>query len=711
MHISFEKKILKFKQPAGTSRGVYRTRTLWYVTARDNEGNWGIGECAPLPDLSCDAMSDDQYEMVLADACKRVESTGSTPKEILEALSTAEAMGMRNTPSILFGIETAMLSLEACRTKGTPYQLFDNKFSRGEKGTRINGLVWMGTYEEMMNRMEEKLALGFRCIKIKIGAIDWEREINLIQALRERFPKEKVEIRVDANGGFSPQIAMKRLEELSRYDIHSIEQPICQNQWEEMARLCRETPIPIALDEELIGVNTPAEKARLLDTIRPQYIILKPSLHGGLSGSAEWISLAEERGIGHWVTSALESNVGLNVIAQWTAEGEKRITQSADLRNEKECVGFLPKNDLIPQGLGTGQLFEQNYNAIHLSIEGERLWFGSPEERSFEADYNTFLKEWKDTATTICVHTSGSTGEPKEILVEKSRMKASARMTLEYLQIPKGETALLCMPLRYIAGKMMVVRAIEGQLRLIRQKPSGTPDLSVVPLPYFLAVTPMQAVNLLRDSLQRPIFERIPRIIIGGGSISAELHTELQNCKGQVFSTYGMTETLSHIAMRRLNGTEQSEWYTPLKGVKISQSEEGCLVIEAPMVNAETLITNDLCELNPNGNFKILGRKDNIICSGGIKLSLEAIEEKIGYIGIPYQLTAVTDPVLGEALTMLYSGPKPDENEIRKRINRFEMPKHFIFAEKLPKTETGKPARKEIRELAHFLFSKICDFK
>lgn len=693
MQITFHQNILQFKQPAGTSRGVYRTRTVWYIKACDDAGHWGIGECAPLPDLSCDAMPDSDYEAVLAEACRlTVEEDGVLPATFL-----------RPYPSILFGLETAIGSLKGCHQCGNPFQLFDSAFSRCETGIVINGLVWMGTYEEMMARMEEKLALGFHCIKIKIGAIDWEREISLIRALRERFPREVVEIRVDANGGFSPEVAMSRLHELSRYDIHSIEQPIRQHQWEAMAQLCRNTPIPIALDEELIGVNDPAEKARLLDTIRPQYIILKPSLHGGLSGSEEWIRLARNRGIGYWITSALESNVGLNAIAQWTA---MQIPHS------------LPEN--MPQGLGTGQLFVDNYDAIHLSIEGERLWCGTSKDRAFEADYRAFVEEWNNDSVSVEVHTSGSTGIPMPLRVEKSRMCASARMTLSFLHIPRGATALLCMPLRYIAGKMMVVRAIEGGLRLLRQAPSATPDLTALPPIFFLAVTPMQALALLRNERQRTVFLRVPRIIIGGGAITPELHEALQRCEGEVYSTYGMTETLSHIAMRRLNGPVQSEWYTPLDGVCIRQNEVGCLVVEVPALCSDTLTTHDVCELRSDGAFRILGRTDNIISSGGIKLSLERLEDRLAGLGCPFQLTYVADALLGQALTLLYVASQdektaPQHKEvsaeeviraaIESRLDRYERPRHILRVDHLPTTETGKPARHDAHLLAEAMLS------
>lgn len=329
---------LHFRQPAGTSRGVYHTRRLWLVRLSDGDRE-GIGECAPLPDLSCDALPDEEYELILREMCERLCATGVIPKDIL-----------RPYPSMLFGLETALASLH-----GTSPFNNTTAFSRGEAGIPINGLVWMGTFDEMERRIKEKLQASFHCVKLKIGAIDWQREIELVRFIRQQFSKEQIELRVDANGGFSPAEALDRLRELAQYDIHSIEQPIRQHQWDEMARLCRETPLPIALDEELIGVNDPQEKAALLDTIRPHYIILKPSLHGGMSGCREWISMARERGIGSWITSALESNIGLNAIAHFAAEM------------------YEPDSPMPYQGLGTGQLFTDNI-AMPLEIRGERLW-------------------------------------------------------------------------------------------------------------------------------------------------------------------------------------------------------------------------------------------------------------------------------------------------------------------------------------------------
>ena len=369
--IDISERTLHFKQPAGTSRGVYTTRHSYYLTLTSDElpGVEGVGECATLPDLSCDAKP--EYAVTLRQVCQMVEQMGRIPYDMIRAY-----------PSITFGLETAFASFfDAAKKKlgekklsegktsveilkeagaSVPAEmenltdLFDSPFGRGEEGITINGLVWMGTYEEMLARLEEKLQAGFHCVKLKIGAIDFFKELDLIKRIRDVYTKEQVELRVDANGGFLPENAMSQLEALAKYDIHSIEQPIKQHQWPKMAQLCRETPLPIALDEELIGVNVRSMKEALLDTIRPQYIILKPSLHGGIYGCNEWIQLANQRGIGSWITSALESNIGLHAIAHYAAK-------------------VYGPNVEMPQGLGTGQLFTDNI-PMPLEIRGDQLF-------------------------------------------------------------------------------------------------------------------------------------------------------------------------------------------------------------------------------------------------------------------------------------------------------------------------------------------------
>ena len=336
MRFEIEKKTLHFKQPAGTSRGVYTTRKVWLVRLSDGERE-GVGECAPLPDLSCDAMDDEEYRSILNRVCEEFCQRQELDND-----------SWRQYPSMLFGLETAWLNM----TNGD--MLFDTAFSRGEVGIPINGLVWMGSYEEMLKRMEEKLEKGFRCVKLKIGAIDFDQELDLVKRIRERFSHHEVELRLDANGAFKYEEALYKLELLSQYAIHSIEQPIKAGQWAYMAELCRESPLPIALDEELIGVNDLEMKRHMLNIIKPRYIILKPSLHGGMQGCREWIETAKDMGIGSWITSALESNIGLNAIAQFASD-------------------VYGDHITMPQGLGTGQLFTDNID-MGLEIRGDRLW-------------------------------------------------------------------------------------------------------------------------------------------------------------------------------------------------------------------------------------------------------------------------------------------------------------------------------------------------
>lgn len=664
---------LQFKQPAGTSRGVYLTRQVWYIvlTSDDPAKRFtGLGECAPLPDLSCDYSPD--YGKSLCEVCAEVERTQKLDDE-----------RWRDVPSMLFGLQMAFRSAEAS-LHGDYRLLYPSAFTRGERGIRINGLVWMGTFDEMCERMEQKLAQGFTCVKLKIGAIDFESEMSLIRQLRSRFSAADVELRVDANGAFSPADAPHRLAQLARYDLHSIEQPIRQGQWDEMARLCATTPLPIALDEELIGVNDLGEKERLLDTIRPQYLVLKPSLHGAFTGAKEWMNLARHRGIGYWTTSALESNAGLNAIAQWCAavDGESQL----------------------PQGLGTGQLFVRNFDAAPLSLEGQTLWYGTPKQRAFCAEMADFTRRWQSDSPTMEVHTSGSTGEPRPMQAEKARMRASAEATLQALGLQPGDTALLAMPLRYIAAQMVMVRAFVGKLRLVSVAPCSHPYASLHEAPRFAALTPMQVYESLRVPHERSLLRRTHCLLIGGGAISASLEAELRTFPHAVWSSYGMTETLSHIALRRLNGPKASEAYYPLPGVSVSLSPEGTLVIDAPAIASRTLVTNDRARLLPDGGFIILGRLDNVICSGGIKLQIEEIERKLADLAVPHLVTAVPDERLGEAVTMLYEGAEDCCEQLltlcRERLDRYEVPRHIFRVGHLPFTATGKPARAEVKRLA-----------
>lgn len=333
MKATFEKYTLQFKQPSGTSRGVYTNRDTWFISVTDGT-HTGIGECAPLPDLSIENLG--KMSSKLLQVCEEIDFFSSFPEEL------------QAWPSIQFGLETALLDLK----NGGTQMLYPSAFTRGEQGIPINGLIWMGTPEFMKQQIRTKLDAGFRCIKMKIGALDFQTEFELLKSIRKEFSPEQITLRVDANGAYSYQAALENLKRLSELQIHSIEQPIEACHWNEMAELCHQSPVPIGLDEELIGISRRSEIQKLLETIRPAYLILKPSLHGGISGCEKWIEMAEKYNSGWWITSALESNIGLNAIAQWTFQ-------------------LNPKGE---QGLGTGQLFTNNFPSP-LEIEGDHLWF------------------------------------------------------------------------------------------------------------------------------------------------------------------------------------------------------------------------------------------------------------------------------------------------------------------------------------------------
>ena len=324
-------------------------------------------------------------------------------------------------------------------------------------------------------------------------------------------------------------------------------------------------------------------------------------------------------------------------------------------------------------------------------------------------DLEEFLAEWHTDSPTVLVHTSGSTGKPKPMQVEKRRMEASARMTCEFLGLHEGDTALLCMSLDYIAGKMMVVRALTCGLRLIVQEPSGLPQLPSPSTVDFTAMVPLQVWNLLHDAEGRERLKAVRHLIIGGGAIDEVLERELQDFPNDVWSTYGMTETLSHIALRRLNGPERSDYYTPFDGVSLSQDADGCLVIDAPAVHDGLLKTNDIvCFQQDQRLFKILGRKDNVICSGGIKILIEEVERLLRpHLSAPYIITRAKDEKFGEIVVLLIEdgGWKVKGGRCRVKaicqqvLPKYWQPRQIIAVSHIPMTETGKPARAEAERL------------
>ena len=325
-------------------------------------------------------------------------------------------------------------------------------------------------------------------------------------------------------------------------------------------------------------------------------------------------------------------------------------------------------------------------------------------QQEFLQDLKAFLQEWQNDEPTVWVHTSGSTGTPKPLQVEKERMRASARLTCSFLGLKEGDSALLCMPLQYIAGKMVVVRSLVAGLRLLPVAPCGHPLKDLTEIPTFAAMIPMQVFNTLQVPEERAKLVEIKHLIIGGGAIDDALSRELKMFPNHVWSTYGMTETLSHIALRRLNGEEASDWYTPFENVRIRLSEENTLIIHAPSVCAEELTTNDIAEINDEGKFRILGRKDNTINSGGVKIQIEQVEAALKeHLDIPFQITARKDAKFGEIVVLIYNKVK-EETDIRRiceeKLPAYWVPKIYLPVEELPLTGTGKPDRATARRIA-----------
>jgi len=312
-----------------------------------------------------------------------------------------------------------------------------------------------------------------------------------------------------------------------------------------------------------------------------------------------------------------------------------------------------------------------------------------------------FLAEWQNDSPTVLVHTSGSTGEPKPMWVEKRRMEASARMTCDFLGLKEGDSALLCMSLDYIAGKMIVVRSLVRGLRLICVEPNGEPLKTLAEQVDFAAMVPMQVWNTLQVPKQRQRLMQIRHLIIGGGAIDEAMAKELRTFPNHVWSTYGMTETLSHIALRRLSGPEATDWYTPFEGIQLSLNEEHCLIIDAPAVHDGPLVTNDIAELKADGRFRILGRKDNIICSGGLKIQAEKVEQLLRtHLREPYIITKRKDEKFGEVAVLLTEGNIAEAEQVCQRVlPKYWQPRGYVHIDRIPMTETGKPARKQAEQL------------
>ena len=335
MQISFSYRCFHFKKPSGTSRGVLTEKHAWFLKLENGKSS-GTGECSVIPGLTPEYESKEQYEKLLNELIVAAESIDWNKIKTIEDIKELKCLSRfhQDCSSLIFGLEMAFLDLQ----NGGKEIYFDNEFAKGKMSIPINGLIWMGAENFMMEQFKDLKSRGFNCIKMKIGAIDFQKEVEVLKQIKEAFGQEDLILRVDANGAFGEADWKQKMERLAELGLHSIEQPVKQGQFALMKNAIDSRTVPVALDEELIGVNETAAKIKLLDILNPPYIILKPSLHGGLTGSQEWIELAKERGIKYWITSALESNLGLNCIAQFTAEYDVSVHH----------------------GLGTGSLYTDN---------------------------------------------------------------------------------------------------------------------------------------------------------------------------------------------------------------------------------------------------------------------------------------------------------------------------------------------------------------
>ena len=687
MKANWTKRTLSFKLPAGTSRGVMKTRNVWYIALSEN-GITGIGECAPLPGLSLDLIDPtlilpydrgenkkkpskqlnspfnrgntrgfEKWDNIQFIYESKLDAVCQNPKLFINDLSL-----LSDFPSIRFGLEMAYLDL-----KNGGGQSYFGSF----ENIKINGLIWMGDPDFMMTQLEQKLEEGWQCIKVKIGAIDFDDEIKILQSIRNRFGKNKLELRVDANGAFTKNDVKEKLEQLSKFDLHSIEQPIKPGQWGFLSELCQTSPIPIALDEELIPIIEESKRIEMLDKVKPHYIVLKPSLLGGFSESEKWIKLAKEQNIGWWITSALESNIGLNALSQWTAKMKPQ--------------GY--------QGLGTGQLFTNNIPSP-LKVKSGKL---SIEKLPIWNDVNQFISEWLNGEEELILQTSGSTGKPKSISMKKEWMKNSAQLTENTFGLKKGDSALLCMSIKYVAGKMMVVRALELALDLKVVEPSSSPLKDIDDQIDFAAMVPLQLENSSND------LDKVKTLIVGGGQVSLQLIKKLQNISTQIYETYGMTETLTHVAIKPLNGPNKSDIFSALDGIHFEIDERDCLVINAPMLSPESIVTNDIIELINDISFRWLGRFDNVINSGGVKIIPEVVEAKLASVIIDrrFYIVGETDNKLGEKVVLLVEG---NETELSfQHLEKYERPKEIYFIPEFVETESGK-----VNRMGTFKMKKLC---
>lgn len=611
---------LKFKKPAKTSRDTLTEKPCFFLKSECGL----VGECSLIPGLSEESLDD------ALQALNLIAQSGTLDLDSIP----------HSLPSVRFAVEMMLMQHHSASLGASHSANLDSNFKHGRVGLEINGLVWMADKHNMLEQVRSLKDRGFKTIKLKVGAMDFDEEIEILREVRKLCPAEDFTLRVDANGAFSHEDlndTLQKLDALSEFDLHSIEQPIKQGNIDAMAKLCESTPIPIALDEELIGIHDLSEKKSLLETIKPQFIILKPSLLGGLTESNTWVELAEELGIGYWSTSALESNVGLEQIANWTA-----------IINE----GSMAEN---VSGLGTGSLYTNNIDS-QLEITNGKIWNRAGGEievgskkwslnsvgahamksectENWAQDIADFLIEWFDSDSDLTCQTSGSTGTPKTISHARNHVIASALDTNKLFNINSESTVLQALPVKFIGGKLMLVRAIMAGANII----AVPPNLSDLPNSQidFAPLTPHQFGILINKSLasqsdapESSNLENYKTILLGGAPIPSPLLSKLPEST-TIYEGFGMTETITHIAIRKISGAHPESQFTTLDTITLHVDNSSRLIIDAPSRGVHNMLTDDVVTLDSPNVFSWNGRYSNVINSGGIKIHPESLERRI----------------------------------------------------------------------------------
>jgi L-alanine-DL-glutamate epimerase-like enolase superfamily enzyme len=669
------KRPLIFKRPAKTSRDVMTEKPCYYLKATDKTGKTVLGECSLIPGLS-------------------LESEDDVVKE-LNRIATGSSLRMRDVsremPSVRFAVE--MVLIEFCSAR------LVSEFSNGRKGLEINGLVWMDSMKSMLGQVDSLVERGFKTIKLKVGALPFEEELKLLREVRRRCPVGEYTLRVDANGAFHKD-TLESLNALGEFQLHSIEQPIPAGNACTMSEICSLSSVPIALDEELIGVFSKEEKISLLKGISPDFIVLKPSLIGGLSESTEWIEVANDLSIGWWVTSALESNLGLTAIADWTGW----------------IVEKFEAEDVTVSGLGTGSLYTNNSDSDLEIIDGE-LWQKDGGEliidnRKWRLDAGgarrfyddklrhpwtnglaSFLIKWFESANQIESMTSGSTGKPKVIKHSRVAIIASANDTLQFFNLENRSKLILALPIEFIAGKMMVIRAITGNHDLIAVN-SNLEKLWDIEAD-FVALTPHQLSKITKNRTLAS-FPSVKTILLGGSPASDRLLSLIPS-HINVYEGYGMTETITHVALRKRVHENTPPPYKALAGVSFEKTSDNRLVISARNRNVKSLITDDIIELHDAQSFSWISRASNIINSGGIKFIPEEIERKLRTV-INHELViyGAEDGELGERIVLHIECSEQDEEQLDEKIRTVldgkEVPREIRWGN-IDRNKSGKIIR------------------